>query len=371
MFFYLFYGLEGAQLKLPQHGSNPQYLYKEMGIEKPDQIIDLSANINPLGPPKHMKRAWMGFFQKINDYPDPYTLSLKTIISEKSQVSMDSILIGNGGAELISLIGRLLHGKNVLIIEPGFSEYEKACRANNCQIYYHYLKEPHWALHIDEITEKLEKIDAVFLCNPTNPTGVYYPYDIIIGLLEQCKKANTLLIVDEAFYDFIEGYTPIATQMDNYKNLVLLRSVTKMFAIPGLRLGYMIANPTILKKISVYQPHWSVNAIALAAGELCLQDELFVSHTVQYIKKERIKLFAFFEKEGFAYSPSKVNFYLLREPQKENIEALFTYLLKQGIVPRHTFNFPGLDGKWLRFAIKSTEENNQLMEALKGWKQLP
>ncbi|WP_082918247.1 threonine-phosphate decarboxylase CobD [Oceanobacillus sp. Castelsardo] len=358
-------------MKLPQHGSNPQYLYKEMGMEKPDQIIDLSANINPLGPPECIKENWINFFQKVNDYPDPYTLSLKTVISEKNQVSMDSILIGNGGAELISLVGRLLSGKNVLIIEPGFSEYEKACQANDCQIYYHYLKEPHWELHINEIKERLKKIDAVFLCNPSNPTGVFYRYDIIVQLLEECKKANTLLIVDEAFYDFVEGYTSIAALIYDYKNLVILRSMTKMFAIPGLRLGYVIAHQSIVEKIAIYQPHWSVNALAMAAGELCLQDESFVYNTIQYIKKERTKLFAFFEKEGFTFSPSKVNFYLLKEPQKDNTEVLFTFLLKHGIVPRHTFNFPGLDGKWLRFAIKSAKENNQLMEVLKEWRQLP
>lgn len=365
----MFYGLEGASLNLPQHGSNPQYVYQEMGIEKPDQIMDLSANINPLGPPKHLEQNWMSFFQKINDYPDPYSLSLKTMISEKNEINMDSVLIGNGGAELISLVGRLLLEKNVLITEPGFSEYEKACQANDCRIYYHYLKEPHWELHIHEIKEKLEAIDAVFLCNPTNPTGVFYSYDTIVQLLEECKKANALLIVDEAFYDFVEEYTPIAALINDYKNLVILRSMTKMFAIPGLRLGYMMAHPSVVEEISVYQSHWNVNALAMTAGELCLQDESFVHRTVQYIKKERTRLFAFFEKEGFVYSPSEVNFYLLKEPKKDHMGELFAYLLKKGIVPRHTCNFPGIEGKWLRFAIKSIEENNQLMEALKEWKQ--
>ncbi|OZU87326.1 threonine-phosphate decarboxylase [Virgibacillus indicus] len=355
----------------PKHGSNPQYIYKETGIPKPEKWIDFSANINPLGSPQILKEKWLDFYQKINDYPDPHTQVLKKLISNKTAVDPESILLGNGGAELIALLGRILAGGNVLLIEPAFSEYESACSANDCQIFYHQLDEPAWELNVEEITSKLSAIDAVFLCTPNNPTGIGYSNETIVKLLEECKKTDTLLILDEAFYDFLEDYTPISPLIKEYSNLVIIRSMTKMFAIPGLRLGYILANPRVIDKLSGYQPHWSVNALAMSAGELFLQDTYFVQNIVNYIRSEREKLFSFFLAEGFEFSPSQVNFYLLRDPLEKEQMPLFTFLLRRGIVPRHTFNFPGLEGKWLRFAIKSTEENNYLMEVFEEWRQLP
>lgn len=355
----------------PKHGSNPQYIYKETGIPQPEKWTDFSANINPLGSPPILHEKWMDFYQKINDYPDPHTQVLKKLISNNTNADPESILLGNGGAELIALLGRILAGRNVLLIEPAFSEYETACRANDCQLFYHQLKEPAWELNIEEIIPKLTGMAAVFLCTPNNPTGIGYSSETIEKLLEECKKADTLLIIDEAFYDFLEGYTPISPLIKEYSNLVIIRSMTKMFAIPGLRLGYILANPHIIGKLSGYQPHWSVNALAMSAGELFLQNDGFVHNTVNYIRLEREKLFSFFLAEGFEFSPSQVNFYLLRDPLRKEQMPLFTFLLRRGIVPRHTFNFPGLEGKWLRFAIKSTEENNYLMEVFKEWRQLP
>ncbi|MGJ9457783.1 threonine-phosphate decarboxylase CobD [Oceanobacillus sp. CF4.6] len=355
----------------PQHGSNPQYLYKKMEIVKPKILIDFSANINPLGPPEILKQKWTEFYYKINDYPDPNARVLKKQIASKENVDMESILIGNGGSEIITLIGRLLAGKNVLIVEPAFSEYEKACHENDCHIFHHHLKEPDWDLDEKEIALKLKYMDAVFLCNPNNPTGVRYSNSTIIKLVEECHQNNTYLIIDEAFYDFLEDYVPITPLLKDYSNLLILRSMTKMFAIPGLRLGYLLASQSIIEKIGAYQPHWSVNMLAMLAGEVCIQDDWFIDNTINYVHTEREKLFSFFHRQGFVVSPSQINFYLLRDPVVEEQMSLFKFLLRKGIVPRHTYNFPGLEGKWLRFAIKGTKENNRLMEVLTEWKQLP
>ena len=130
-----------------------------------------------------------------------------------------------------------------------------------------------------------------------------------------------------------------------------------MFAIPGLRLGYVIANRENIAKLSDYQPHWSVNSVALKIGELCIEEEKYIENTVQFITSERKALVIFYEKNGFEVSPSKVNFYLLRDLQFVDQYPLFQLLLQKGIVPRHTFNFPGLEGRWLRFAIRTSAEN--------------
>lgn len=354
---------------MPSHGSNPKYLYEAVGIKQPDQYIDLSANINPLGPPKALSEQWAGFFKQITDYPDPYASSLKQAIMKKEQVSGDSILIGNGGAELITLVARFLAGKRVLLVQPTFSEYEKACKVNGCDVSYFQLLAPNWELDLERLLPLVKNNDAIFLCNPNNPTGIQYPQTSIKKLVEACNDVGCYVILDEAFYDFVKDFESSASLCVDFSNVIVLRSMTKMFAIPGIRLGYVVTHPTIVKILSAYQPHWSVNTLALLAGEVCLQNEDFIERTQEYIETEREKLFQFFKSEGFAVSESKVNFYLLRDSYIENQELLFRFLLEKGIVPRHTINFPGLEGSWLRFAIKSTVENETLMEVLTEWRQ--
>ena len=143
--------------------------------------------------------------------------------------------------------------------------------------------------------------------------------------------------------------------------------MTKMFAIPGIRLGYLASQPETIADLTKLQSHWSTNAIALLTGELCVQNDSFIKETQVYISNEQ-GFFNFFESWIFGV-PLEVNFYLLKDPHLEDQFPLFEFLLKTGIIPRHTFNFPGLEGKWLRFAIKGNAENNQLMEVLTEWKR--
>lgn len=354
----------------PSHGSNPQYLYESMGMTMPKQYLDFSANINPLGPPEALKKNWNEFFKRITDYPDPYALHLKEQISIKEQISPDSLLMGNGGAELITLAARMLAGKKILLVQPAFSEYEQACRMNQCEIICHQLEAPDFELNLDRLLPKIREADAMFFCNPNNPTGIQFSESDIITMMEECEKNHSWFILDEAFYDFLEDYESFIPCIKKFSNLIIIRSMTKMFAIPGIRLGYLAAQPTVIAALQKLQPHWSINAIALAAGELCLKDEAFIQRTRDYIGLERKWLFEQYKQKGFAVSFSKVNFYLLREPALNDLYELFVFLMKHGIIPRHTINFSGLEGKWLRFAIKSTRENQQLMEVLNQWRKL-
>ncbi|MEC1521180.1 threonine-phosphate decarboxylase CobD [Neobacillus niacini] len=358
-------------MNLPSHGSNPQHLYKSLGLSLPEKYIDFSANINPLGPPPALKDKWNEFYQEITVYPDPFAEKLKNRIAQKEQISVDSILIGNGGAELITLIARFLSGKKVVVVEPSFSEYEKACCANDCEVQYHQLEEPNFELSLDKLLPSLMNADALFLCDPNNPTGIQYPVSTVLSIIQECEKQNCFVILDEAFYDFLVDYESFIPYINTFSNLIIIRSMTKMFGIPGLRLGYMAAGPSLIAEISKYQPHWSINTIALLAGELCLQNEEYVKETQVYISEERERLFPFFKKNLFQVTSSQVNFYLLRDSTLKEQSTLFEFLLQKGIIPRHTFNFPGLEGKWLRFAIKSKEENSKLMEVLLEWRQLP
>ncbi|TDK63175.1 threonine-phosphate decarboxylase [Bacillus salipaludis] len=356
-------------MKWPSHGSNPRYLYEAMGLSLPKEYVDFSANINPLGPPPLLKEKWMAFYQDIHVYPDPFASGLKERIAKKEQILDESILIGNGGAELIALVARRFSGKRVVIIQPTFSEYEKNCRVNQCEIVYHTLEEPEFELNVAELQSSLIGADALFICNPNNPTGIQYPAASIHAIIEACKEQNCSVVLDEAFYDFLIDYHSFLPYINQYSNLIIIRSMTKMFAIPGIRLGYLVAEPSVIEQLSELQSHWSTNTIALLTGELCLQEELFIKETQDYIFHERERLLNFYQKQNFVVTPSDVNFYLLRDPYIFDQFELFEFLLHNGMIPRHTFNFPGLEGKWLRFAIKSSNENDRLLEVFTKWRK--
>jgi threonine-phosphate decarboxylase len=357
-------------LKWPTHGSNPHFLYEAVNIEMPESVIDFSANINPLGPPAIVKDRWNELFPLVVDYPDPTAAKLTRMLAMKENVTEKQILVGNGGAELISLVGRMLSGKKALIVQPAFFEYEEACRVNQCEIQYHLMDVENWDLRLEELLLRIREVDAVFLCNPNNPIGMFFSKQIIELLASECSKSKTLFIVDEAFYDFVEEYESSVSCLNHCEGMIILRSMTKMFSIPGIRLGYMIANVDLLDQIRASKPHWSVNALALKVGEWCLFEKDYMNQTIQLIKNERNRLMDFYHTQGFSYSPSHVNFYLLKDREVEDQYPFFLFLMKKGIIPRHTMNFPGLVGKWLRLAIKGPTEHERLIEVMKEWRKV-
>lgn len=358
-------------MKWPAHGSNPHYLFNALNKPLPDERIDFSANINPLGPPSLVKENWSSLINTVTDYPDPQGIRLKNLLSEREKIDSNQILLGNGGAEIITLIGRFLTGKKVVIVQPAFSEYEEVCRVNGCTIDYHLLQSGSWQWDTNGLAHKLKEADALFLCNPNNPTGVYFSKSILLNLLQLCQENECLLILDEAFYDFVFNHQSIVSYINDYSNLLIIRSMTKMFAIPGLRLGYLLADSKVINTLSNFQSQWSINSVALKVGEWCLESDSYVMDTIALITKERRRLFAFYDQFSFKRSPSETNFYLLRDPSLEDQLPLFEFLLEKGIIPRHTMNFPGVDGKWLRFAIKAPVDNDLLMEAMSAWRRNP
>ncbi|MHA6252608.1 threonine-phosphate decarboxylase CobD [Oceanobacillus sp. CAU 1775] len=352
----------------PAHGSNPQYIYQYLNMEIPKDRIDFSVNVNPFGSPTVLQEKWTSWFPMIEDYPDPKGNNLISLLAKIEKIDKQSVLLGNGGAEIIHLLANYFKKKRVLLIQPTFSEYEKMCRAYDCEISYFTLEEPTWEISLEALVPYIKQNDVVFLCHPNNPTGMTYSKSLLLKILDACKKEDCYLVIDEAFYDFMNHPLTLVSSIETYKNLIIIRSLTKMYAIAGLRLGYMMASPQVIEDVKKYQPHWSVNAIALLAGEESLKEEKFVQETRNFFSEERARLLTSLKKAGYLVSNSSVNYYLLRDPNTENPISLFKYLLKKGYVPRHTANYPGLDGRWFRFAIRKRFENDLLLEALYTWK---
>lgn len=357
-------------MKLPLHGSNPQYVYEAFNLPLPDEVLDFSVNLNPFGPPRTLHAQWDRLFSLVEDYPDPDGTSLRSLIAREVNLPVASVLLGNGGAELISCIAHMLSGKRVLIVQPTFAEYDKMCRAHGCDVSYIHLTEGVWKLDVSTMIDQLEHADALFLCHPNNPTGVLYSHHELSKLLNACEKYNCLLIIDEAFYDFVPKNITFAHEVSKSMHLVIIRSLTKMYAIAGLRLGYMLADPKLIKYVQSFQPQWSVNALALEAGQICMRDQSHVNKAQSYITTERKRLFRQLKHLGYTLSNSYVNYYLLRDPTLNKQDSLIYWLLERRIVPRHTYNFPGLDGRWIRLAIKRQADNDKLLEALRQWKEI-
>ncbi|MFK2826112.1 threonine-phosphate decarboxylase CobD [Bacillus sp. B190/17] len=351
----------------PAHGSNPAHLYEQLQIEQPESIIDFSVNVNPYGPPQVIKEKWMSWLADVSDYPDPYGKTVTKQIAQHDQVDEHQVVLGNGAAEVIQFLGQLWSRQKVILVQPAFSEYETACRVYECEIDYSFVNET-GSLPVDEIVNKAQGASAIFICTPNNPSGIAFSTKEMIQLLEQLKNSRCYVVIDEAFYDFAGSFT-FASLLHKYPQLIVLRSLTKMYAIAGLRIGYLLASEAVATRIARFRPHWNVNALALRAVEAVLTDSSFAERSRQKIAEERNRMFEWLEREQFNFTRSVVNFYLLRDPALEDQKPLLLFLLKKGIILRHTYNYPGLNGKWLRTAVKTKEENNKLKEALIQWKK--
>jgi threonine-phosphate decarboxylase len=336
----------------------------------PDNLIDFSVNINPLGPPESIRDRWPELLERIPDYPDPSCRSLRNLIAREIGLSAEQILIGNGASELIHLLGRVFSGGSVLVVDPTFSEYRKTSVLNGCEVDSIQLQEANgWQLDADLLVDQLKGKKAVFICHPNNPTGVIYDLNQLGRVIKAAEKLGVTVVVDEAFYDFCAEPVSILSIVNKYSNLVVLRSLTKMYAVAGLRLGYLVSSRETVNCLKKFQPHWSVNALAQAVGELCLRDHMHRELTVRFIDEERTKMKKALENLDFVVSDSHVNYFLLRDRFKQPVAQLIQYLLAKGIVPRHTYHFVGLDGAYLRFAVKQKAENERLLGTLREWRE--
>src|SRR5699024_3809442 len=181
--------------------------------------------------------------------------SLKKAIASNEGVDTSQLLIGNGAAEIITLIARYLRGIKILIMQPALSEYETACLHEQCTIDHYIIEAPDWQVNKEDIIAKLANKDAVFICQRNNTTGVQYEQEKIDWLIEYCQQLKILLVIDEAFYDFSVQPQPAVSKIRHAPYLLILRSLTKMYNIAGLRLGFLVGQPELLGAIASYQAH--------------------------------------------------------------------------------------------------------------------
>ncbi|KJE28455.1 threonine-phosphate decarboxylase [Geobacillus kaustophilus] len=354
-------------MRWPAHGANPLALYEQCGLAAPSDYIDFSVNTNPYRLPPSAWPDGEEWIRWAAEYPDPEAKALRELVAKQEQIRPGQVLVTNGTAEAIYLLAALLAGRRVGILEPTFSEYRRACLAYGCEVKSLMAEESRgFSYDIDKAAAWAAECDALFVCHPNNPTGTVMPERDLRSLVAAADQAGTYIVVDEAFYPFWHGGFTAMRWLDRYPRLIVLRSLTKIHHLAGARLGYVGADEAVIASLKTRQPPWSTSRIAQQLALRFASMESFVEWTKERIAAERARVFWSLPAGRYAVSPSVVNFYLLR-PLSGRTEELFFYLLQRGIVPRHTRNFPGLDGRYVRLAVKTQVENDRLLEALARW----
>ena len=350
---------------MPSHGANPHQLYKSLGMKLPERIIDFSENVNPFGPPDSIKKDWHKFQAFMMGYPDPNGEPFRTTVAKYHNISPDSIFIANGAAEIFSLLAQKYRGKRAIIVHPTFSEYETTLSTREVEIVNLHMTDIVTGEYpIDEMKMHMHQSDVLYLCTPNNPTGTLPKREVLVDLVEYAKKANCDIVLDEAFIDFISEQSSLISEK-NVCHLIIVRSMTKMYAMPGLRLGYMAASPSIVKEIQQLAPHWNVNRLAAEIGSIVLTDKPYRQKTIVHSQNMLVAMSTFLKSKGCEVTQSQTNFLLFKlyQPNRE----FFQYFLRKGLVLRHSENFQGLDGQWYRIGMKTAEDMEILKKELTVW----
>jgi threonine-phosphate decarboxylase len=352
----------------PIHGGNPRAMAKASGAN-PDKLIDFSASINPLSPPSCVSQLILETPRLLREYPDPNCSLITERISEATGIPENWICVTNGSTEMIYLLPHLFNeGQEVAILDPCFSEYEKAFRAFDIQTQSIVLEadngfRPSPSRLFSQL-DTIQQLGAIVLGNPASPTGKLYG-DLLPELQNYCQKRDIALIIDEAFIDFSSACNSAWNLLKRNSNLILIRSLTKFYSIPGLRVGYGVLHPEKIREITPRQYPWSVNALAQVIGAEVISDKTFKEETRTETHRERDFIFqalsSINEIEVFS---SDANFLLFRIRDNRPPADLYQYLLSQDLLIRNCGNFRGLDESFFRIALRSREDNQKLMDSV-------
>lgn len=329
-----------------------------------DVRLDFSASVSPLGTPKSVIDALTRVLPELYHYPDPRCRALVQAIAKFERVPQERILCGAGASELIYTYCEAVRPKRAMVLAPTFSEYAIALQRTGCEIVRHTLAaEQNFDLQEDLLPRlSREGIDALFLCNPNNPTGRLIQGELLEKILLRCRERNIALFVDECFLSLSDGANDLTPFLPDVPQLFILKAFTKSYGMAGLRLGYgLCADKELLQKMSAAAPPWTVSTPAQAAGVAALKNAAFLAENRALIRAERPRLEEELRKLGFWVCPSQVNYILFRGDV-----GLTEQLRARGVAIRDCANFEGLTSGWYRVAVRQYEENEQLIAAIRS-----
>ncbi|VBB06827.1 aminotransferases class-i pyridoxal-phosphate attachment site [Lucifera butyrica] len=355
--------------KIPDHGGNLYNAARKTGRSVEDWL-DFSANINPLGLAGCISQVLVQSIPRIIHYPDPDAFELKRILSRRYGVEEACITAGNGAVELLYILCHVLKPRRVLIPAPSFGEYERAARAAGAEINYILLKDADgFLLTAASVIEKLPGTDMVFIGNPNNPTGTILTNRVLEEIIEAAGKTGTVVVLDESFIDFLPDDAPFTCRslLSRYPNLVILHSLTKFYAIPGLRLGFSLTSPDLAQKLHAAKDPWNVNSLAQAAGIAALEDEEYGRRSRSLVQQANKSMYEGLQKiAGFKPFPPAVNYILVHTGNRRTAVEMQQSLLAYGILIRDCSNYPGLSPAYIRVAVKRPAQNQVLLDTLQN-----
>lgn len=323
--------------------------------------LDFSASLNPLGMPPAARDALVNCVDACEAYPDPACRELTRAIAGFEDVPEGWVLACAGATDAFFRMCLALRPRRALVCAPCYAGYEEALAQVGCSVVLHGLDEGTGFDVTERIAEAIcPGVDVVFLANPNNPTGRCLARDVLEACLVRAREAGALVVLDECFVDVAEGAgsTDLVARHDN---LVLVKALTKSFALAGLRVGYALcSNAELLARFRAAGQPWAVSVPAQAAGIACLRDAgSYLAQSRALIARERASLRRALEAQGFVVVPSEANYLLFRAPRD-----LSAALLARGVLVRSCANFVGLDARWHRIAVRTPEENAAFVRTL-------
>jgi adenosylcobyric acid synthase len=350
------------------HGGNLRRLCREAGVQ-PQDLLDFSASINPLGPPAWLRTVVTANLHEVEHYPDPDCHELVEAISARYRIDPGRVVVGNGSAELLAALPRAVPGTRAVIPAPAYVDYAAGARAAGLVVEPVVMEEATgFALDFDLLSARLRAGDLVFIGRPNNPTGALCARQDLVELAGAHRSST--FVVDEAFVDFVaseSGGDHAGLLGEDLPNLVVMRSFTKLYAIPGLRLGFAVLPAVRARALREALTPWSVNCLAQAVGVAALADEEYVQATRAFVDGERSCLAA-----GLAGLPGLRVFagsanYLLAKLEGTAMDAtdLARALLRRGMAIRVCDDFDGLDRRFFRVAVRTAEEDGRLLTAMR------
>lgn len=354
------------------HGGNVYEVARKYIIDL-EEILDFSASVSPLGVPEVVMQAVKNSLGTIAHYPDSACKDFRQAAASELGVGRENILAGNGAAEIIYLIVRMILPRYTLIPIPTFSEYGYAVRSVGGKLKYFELQPEgsRFVISIDDFCKSIRGSDLAFICNPNNPTGTLFDRNDLQEILEVGKANHCFIVVDEAYLDFVKGGSDhsVVNQVFHYDNLLILKSLTKVYSLPGLRIGYAIGHKDLIDKMNTLRDPWSVNSLAQAAGVAALTERDYRTRLQETIWEERQYLYEEIKKlPGLKPYIPTANF-LLVNTCEAGITAshLQEVLARSGLLIRDCTSFQGMGPYFIRIAVRTRLENMRLIHALDAY----
>jgi len=350
------------------HGGDPSKDLTRFGLPK-RTVIDFSTSLNPLGIPQIIKDHWSELIETVRDYPTIDGDGISDFYMDRFGIPPGNILAGNGSTEVIYLLSRVLQPGRVIIFTPSFHDYHRASVLVGADVVRILLSDKNGFSSINAgiLADACKCVDAVWIGRPNNPTGTLLPREILINLA--CRFPDKWFIIDEAFIQFTDNWKEESFIFgERPPNMIIIHSLTKYYALAGLRMGCVIGHKDLISRIRASKEPWTINGVADRVALLLRECAEYESKTRIFISRERNRIRKKLEGiEGIKPFPSSTNFILCRWKRTGELDDLLNHLLKNGIYVRDCRNFPGLEDNYFRIGLRNSGENDQLISLISSY----